>query len=305
MNFISSRSPCDGISEQSGMFGLNIMRVVTATINKTNARKTSSVDHIIRDTMPRPARKPKKFKSMNSESNVSDAPVMSTPVHPKQRGTTNSFASPGLSPIQYEIDSATHNDNSARSPTESNDFGFGRVKGVKKAVFPIHSDSDIDEEANDIDTDLDEDFEKQEDDEDLYGSPPAELEKIQTSVHEDSSVPRPPRSKPSKSARNPRTSELLPLLPMRRKRKPSYPQKIPSLDSSDSESETNVPIKKKPIRRREVDKENDVPKELQEEVDSEGERHREERRKMIKAKFAEVDRWEMAFETVDVSFSSQ
>jgi hypothetical protein len=255
--------------------------------------------------MPRPTRKPKKFNPKDVETNTVNGPVMSTPVHPKQHDTTNAFASPGLSPIQYEADSTIHDDDDdTRNLTKTNDFGFGRVRGVKKTVFPIHTDSDIDEKADD-DADGDDDSVEYESDEDLYGSRPAKLGQNQSSVHGDSPSPRQHQPKPKKPVRKLRTSELLPLLPTRRKRKPTRSSKIPSLDTSDMEPEASVPVKRKPAKRREVDKENDVPEELQIEIGSDEERQIEERRKMIKAKFAEVDRWEMAFETVDVSFSSQ
>jgi hypothetical protein len=54
-----------------------------------------------------------------------------------------------------------------------------------------------------------------------------------------------------------------------------------------------------------MDKENAIPDESAGETDSEEERARVERRKVVKKTFAEVDQWEMAFETVDLSFSSQ
>jgi hypothetical protein len=248
--------------------------------------------------MPRPTRKPKRFNPSNTQSNLADAPVISTPLHSKQ-STTNPqpLASPELSPIQRENEFTIYADENKSTIPEQDHFGFGRVKGVKKAFVPIQIDSD---DADDDDVSL----KDEDDDEDIYGEPyvpPTTTEAEEPSKREDSSPLRPTPKK--KSVSKLRTSQLLPLLPTRRKRQPPRPQKKqPSLNTSDNKPD--VPGKSKSVNKRRVvmDKEND---ELEEEIDSEEERQIEERRSIVKKKFAEVDNWEMAFETVDLSFSSQ
>jgi hypothetical protein len=253
--------------------------------------------------MPRPTRKPKRFNPSNAESNPSDAPVISTPLHPKQ-STTNPppLASPELSPIQRDNEFTIYGDENKSTIPEQDHFGFGRVKGVKKTFVPIQIDSDDADDDLDDENDVEDGSVKDEDDdEDIYGEPyvaPTPTEAEESSKQEDSSPVLPTPKK--KSISRLRTSQLLPLLPTRRKRQPPRPQKKqPPHDCSDTE--LDVPIKSKSVKkRRVVDKENEGP----EEIDSEEERQIEERRKIVK-KFAEVDNWEMAFETVDLSFSSQ
>ena len=253
--------------------------------------------------MPRPTRKPKRFNPSNAESNPNDAPAISTPLHPKQ-STTNPppLASPELSPIQRDDEFTIYADENKSTIPEQDHFGFGRVKGVKKTFVPIQIDSDDADDDLDDENDVDDGSVKDEDDdEDIYGEPyvaPTPTEAEEPSKREDSSPVRPTPKK--KSISRLRTSQLLPLLPTRRKRQPQRSQKKqPSPDCSDAE--LDVPIKSKSAKKRRVaDKENEGP----EEIDSEEERQIEERRKIVK-KFAEVDNWEMAFETVDLSFSSQ
>lgn len=242
--------------------------------------------------MPRPTRKPKRFNPSTSETNIVDAPVASTPLQAKQ-STTNPPppASPNLSPIQRETEFHIFNDES-----NIDQFGFSKVKGVKKPIVPIEIDSDDD---NDEIEALDPvSVKREDDDEDIYGEQivPTKKDVIQPS-------PLPPT--PQKKIINKlRTSQLLPLLPTRRKRQVKK-KSVVSLDASDDE---NGRIKVKSGKKKRVavvDKENDVPKPNIAEVDSEEEKEMEERRNIVKQKFAEVDQWEMAFETVDLSFSSQ
>jgi phage gp16-like protein len=75
---------------------------------------------------------------------------------------------------------------------------------------------------------------------------------------------------------------------------------MPAQCTSDDDSEVDRVTKRRGKKRRVVDKENDVPEETSEE-----ESEVVERRKIVKLKFAEIDQWEMAFESVDLSFSSQ
>ena len=254
--------------------------------------------------MPRPTRKPKRFNRSNTESNPTDAPVISTPLHSKQ-STTNPppLASPELSPIQRENEFTIYVDENKSTIPEQDHFGFGRVKGVKKTFVSIQIDSDDGDDGGDEHLEDDLSVKEEDDDEDIYGEPyipPTTTEAVEPSKYEDSSPVRPTPKK--KSISKLRTSQLLPLLPTRRKRQPPRPQKKQSSHDS-SGAELDVPIKSKSVKKRRVaDKENDGP---EEEIDSEEERQIEERRKIVKKKFAEVDNWEMAFETVDLSFSSQ
>jgi hypothetical protein len=255
--------------------------------------------------MPRPTRKPKRFNSSTTKNNSTDAPVISTPLHSKQ-STTNPppLASPELSPIQRENEFTIYDDENKSIIPEQDHFGFGRVKGVKKTFVPIQIDSDdADDDFNDENHADDVSVKDEDDDEDIYGEPyvpPATTEAKGPSKNDDSSPLRPtPKKKPISKLR---TSQLLPLLPSRRKRQPPRPQKKQSSHDC-SDAEPDVPVKSKSVKKRRVaDKENDEP---EGEIDSEEERKIEERRKIVKKKFAEVDNWEMAFETVDLSFSSQ
>ena len=252
--------------------------------------------------MPRPTRKPKRFNPSNTQSNSADAPVISTPLHSKQ-STTNPppLASPELSPIQRENEFTIYADENKSTIPEQDHFGFGRVKGVKKTFVPAQIDSDDADDDDKLEDDVS--VKDEDDDEDIYGEPyvpPITTEAKESFKREDSSPLHPTPKK--KSVSKLRTSQLLPLLPTRRKRQPPRPQKKqPSLNTPDAEPD--VTGKSKSVKKRRVaDKEND---ELEEEIDSEEERQIEERRSIVKKKFAEVDNWEMAFETVDLSFSSQ
>ena len=252
--------------------------------------------------MPRPTRKPKRFNPSNAESNPTDAPVISTPLHSKQ-STTNPplLASPELSPIQREKEFTIYADKDKSNIPEQDSFGFGRVKGVKKTFVPIQIDSDDAGDDGNLEDDVS--LKDEEDEEDIYGEqyvPRTATEAEEPHEREDSSPVRPMPKK--KSISKLRTSQLLPLLPTRRKRQPTRLQKNQrSLDTPDTKPD--VPRKSKSLKKRHVvDKEND---ESEEEIDSEEERQIEDRRKIVKKKFAEVDNWEMAFEIVDLSFSSQ
>ena len=154
--------------------------------------------------------------------------------------------------------------------------------------MPVESDSDHDIDDN-------QPSEAEEDAEDLYGDPEGIGDR-------QSSPPRPPSPVPKLKKpirQQTRTSELLPLLPARKKRSPTrHQKKMPA--HSDDDSEVDPVTKSRGKKRRVVDKENDVPEETSEE-----ESEVVERRKIVKLKFAEIDLWEMAFESVDLSFSSQ
>jgi hypothetical protein len=258
--------------------------------------------------MPRPTRKPKRFNAqvqLPSEEVV--APVASTPVH--QRQSTTGMASPGLSPITRENDFTIYDD---ENDPQSDEFGFSKVKGIRKPIKTAHIDSDMEESLEDDENDID-DNPAEEDEEDLYGLPlpsTTKADKTRNSVNVDSSPALLPviQPKPKKQARKLRTSELLPLLPARRKRQQStnIRKKMASINTSELESDSDIPVKIKSVKRRRVavaDKENDGP--VSSDDDEAEDSGVEERRKVVKAQFAKVDQWEMAFETVDLSFSSQ
>ena len=256
--------------------------------------------------MPRPARKPRKFFPSQPKTDDANLPAASAqsqseqPVAPSDHHLVRE-----LSP---KTDFTIYNDIS-NNDEESDEFGFGKVKGVKKVVVPLEIDSDVDDEDNNSVSD-DDHAVKQEDDEDLYGTP-------YVSYIKDSEIKEPGDGKPTsqpapeprlkKKVRKLRTSELLPLLPTRRRRQPIRPQKkVPALNTSDAESDDDGPVKSKSFKKRQVvDKENDESKLVEDDLDSEEERQMEKRRKAVKEKFAEVDRWDLAFEAVDLSFSSQ
>jgi hypothetical protein len=245
--------------------------------------------------MPRPVRKPKRFIAAQTQK---ETLVVSTPLHPKH--ATAEFASPELSPIQRDTDFTIYQDQDDNGP-ESDGFGFSRVKGIKKSISTKQPVSDIDDDAP-----IDDDVDDEEDD--IYGvqpTRPVDVNDPPSTANIPSSPPA-PQPKPKKPVRQLRTSQLLSLLPTRRKRPQRQSKKMSTLNTSDAESDTEIPVKSKSSKkRRVVDKENAVPDESAGETDSEEERAREERRKVVKKTFAEVDQWEMAFETVDLSFSSQ
>jgi hypothetical protein len=238
--------------------------------------------------MPRPSRKPKRLDFLAQQNKEPTSPVKSTNVHPSH-STTNPPLSPNFIPINDNVNFPIYEDEDAPLQDE---FGFSQVKGIKKSVIsmPVESDSD-----NDVDDN--QPSKEEEDAEDLYGDPEG-IEDRQ------SSPPRPqsPVPKLMKPIRQPtRTSQLLPLLPARKKRSSTRQQKkMPPQCTSDDDSEVDTATKSRGKKRRVVDKENDVPDDANEE-----ESEVVERRKIVKLKFAEIDRWEMAFETVDLSFSSQ
>jgi hypothetical protein len=242
--------------------------------------------------MPRPVRKPKRFVPTESRKERIETLVVSTPIHPKH--STAAFASPELSPIQRD-DFIIHQDQDHNGP-DSDEFGFARTKGIKRTVGKEEQDSNVDDDVSS--------------DEDIYGTPLPKSAALTATpaTNYPSSPPAPqPQPKIKKPIRQLRTSQLLQLMPTRRKRLVKRPsQKNSGLTTSDAESDNEVPVKPKISRKRRiVDKENAMPEESSAETDSEEDLAREERRKLIKEKFAEVDQWEMAFESVDLSFSSQ
>lgn len=251
-------------------------------------------------TMPRPARKPKKFKQTEktqTEEYVVDAPVMSTPLPTRQ--IIDTPASPALSAIQLEEEIAVYQD----PESVSDEFGFHTVKGIKKIVATaIESDDDNSEVEQRPDS------YPVDDEEDIYGQPIRTKETSPNPNEPETSPVKLAPLRPSKPVKKLRTSELLGLLPTRRKRHqpPRHQKKMPTMNISDMESDIEPPTKPKQVKKRRVpiaDKENDTP----EASDNEGEEDPEveKRKKAVKAKFAEVDKWALAFETVDVSFSSQ
>jgi len=249
--------------------------------------------------MPRPARKPKKYKPSEAKQgkipgDVVNVPVMSTPLATKQ--ITAVPASPALSAIEPEKEIVIYQD-----PQEhSDEFGFHTVKGIKKSAAAA-VESVYDQRASDQ---LPDSY-PADDEEDIYGEQLPLQEPSSDIVGAAPPKAVPPR--PLKLGKKLRTSELLSLLPARRKRHqpPRQRKKMPTLNTSDIESETNIPAKPKAFKRRraQADKENDSPGGSENEVEENPEV--EGRREIVKAKFAEVDRWDLAFETVDVSFSSQ
>ena len=241
--------------------------------------------------MPRPTRKPKKLASLRSQIEPALAPVMSTPVHTAHL-SGNPPESPNLTPIP---DNANFPIYEHETVPVQDEFGFSQVRGIKKNVvaMPVVSDSDDDIDDN-------QPRKAEEEDEELYGVP--RNQQRTESPLSSPARPQAPVARPKKPTRPPRTSELLPLLPVRKKRYPARDQqkKMPALRTSDIDSEDDTAAKDGGKKRRVADKENDAPEETsEEEAEVVG------RRKIVKQKFAEIDRWEMAFETVDLSFSSQ
>jgi hypothetical protein len=268
---------------------------------------SSKFKQIPSQNMPRPARKPKRFNAQPQlPSEEVAVPVASTPVH--QRQSTTGIASPGLSPIERENDFTIYDD---ENDPQSDEFGFSKLKGIRKPIKTTHIDSDIEESLEDDENDVD-DNPAEEDEEDLYGLPLPSTTKTNVTRDlinaESSPAPVQVRPKPKKQVRKLRTSELLPLLPARRKRQQSMNirQKMAAINTSEPESDSDFPVKTKSVKKRRVavaDKENDGP--VSSDDDDAEDSGVEERRKVVKAQFAKVDQWEMAFETVDLSFSSQ
>jgi len=229
--------------------------------------------------MPRPFRKPKKFNPQQMQNTTVDVPVISTPVHAKY--STTGIASPGLSPIQRKDDFTIFNDDHAEQSTDK----------------ALQSNTNIET----IDETVEEEIHAEEEEEDIYGAHPPTKSAVEHE-HEPSPTPQVKPSKPVKAARHLRTSELLSQMPTRRKRTVRQPKMSITLDSDCSDAETHTKTHAKSKKKRVVkDKENAEPAEESESEDDEV----VERRKVIKSKFAEVDNWEMAFEEVDLSFSSQ
>jgi hypothetical protein len=238
--------------------------------------------------MPRPSRKPKKLDFLAQQNKEPTAPVNSTHVH-LSHPITNPPLSPNLTPLHDNINFPIYEDQDAPLQDE---FGFSQVRGIKKSAIsmPVESDSDHDVDDN-------QPSKEEEDAEDLYGDPEG-IEDRQSSPPRPTS-PVPKLKKPIRQQT--RTSELLHLLPARKKRSPTrHQKKMPAQCTSDDDSEVDRVTKRRGKKRRVVDKENDVPEETSEE-----ESEVVERRKIVKLKFAEIDQWEMAFESVDLSFSSQ
>jgi hypothetical protein len=282
--------------------------VVPATSIKTLFAHAPIISkQISSQNMPRPARKPKRFNAqpqLPSEEVV--APVASTPVH--QRQSTTGLASPGLSPIVRENDFTIYDE----TDPQSDEFGFSKVKGIRKPIKSNHINSDIEESLEEDENDVDDNL-AEEDEEDLYGLPLPSMTKGNVTRDSDNVEPSPApvqitQPKPKKPVRKLRTSELLPLLPARRKRQQTsnIREKMAAINTSEPESDSDVPVKRKPVKKRRVavaDKENDGP--VSSDDDEAEDSGVEERRKVVKAQFAKVDQWEMVFETVDLSFSSQ
>ena len=245
--------------------------------------------------MPRPARKPKRFNpSKEQNDSVAVHPVASTPVHSKD-STTGFPASPGFSPIKPRSEIPIYED----PDPPSDEFGFSKVKGSKNAISINNTGSTINEEESSI---VDDHFN---DDDSCRKQPLAKRNEIPTAPKADSSSPTPlPASKHKKPIRRFRTSELLPLLPARRKRPTRVIQKeMPIINTSDENSDGEVVHSKGRKQIRTLEKENDSIERA--ELDSEEEAEMNNRREMIKKKFAAVDKWDLVFENVDVSFSSQ
>jgi len=240
--------------------------------------------------MPRPSRKPKKLAALDHPNEDFTASIVSTNVDPTH-SAANPPLSPNLKPIDDNVNFPIYEEEDVSLQDE---FGFSQVRGIKKSVIsiPIESDSD---------GDVDDNQPSKEEAEDLYGVTPDP----EGTEDRQSSPPRPPSPVPKlrKPIRQPlRTSELLPLLPARKKRYQTRRQqkKMPALCTSDGDSKVDATMKNRGKKRRVVDKENDAPEESSEE-----ESEVVERRKIVKLKFAEIDLWEIAFENVDLSFSSQ
>jgi len=255
--------------------------------------------------MPRPKRKPKKFKTQSPANAPRETPVSSGPL--PDPATYES--PPSNEPIPLADDDAINPKIHDRVMKEYNDFGFSAVRGIKRTVVPVHADSNINEEPDPINQ-VDGEQENippakpEESGGDIYGvdaaSSPSSL----------SPVPTPSPSPKRKPVRKLRTSELMHLLPRRRKKvgKSAPPRQplVPSLDSSGDESEQQVPPPRAKCKRAAKknrgavvveDKENTIP--VQDDGSS------EERWNAVKSEFAEIDKWEMDFEAVDLSFSSQ
>jgi hypothetical protein len=239
--------------------------------------------------MPRPTRRPKKF----NEAPQTEGEVVQSVVPAEEF-----IAAPAVADtVPAEIEEGDFPD----------EFGFSRVKGVKKLVHEEETHPELESTNQFVDEEEEEDNLSTRVLPAVSSAPPSD------ELTSDSSPPaitvQP--TKPVKPAKALRTSDLLPLLPTRRTHLPSHKQKPKSrgkksvdLDSEDVQS----PVKVKSSKKKRIvveDKENKEPEVVENEIDSEEEVEREERRKLVRKKFHEVDEWQMAFETVDVSFSSQ
>jgi hypothetical protein len=268
--------------------------------------------------MPRPKRKPKPFKRHPTPSSPRQ-PVSVAP-HPEPAPPD-----PPRSTEQSPMPRDSGEDHAV--VVEHSDFGFNAVRGIKRTVISIPADSDPEHEEpvhtvrEPVDVDEAKVPVKQVSDEDIYGDRTTPFDHT-SSLSTLSPVPTPRPSSPLKKPplRTLRTSDLLHFLPTRRKRSSKHPtksRKPVTLGSSEDESEAdNGEAGEQPAPRRrakrapkggrvcaslEEDKENDDPgSEMEEEREGEG-----RWRDTVKSKFAEIDRWEMDFESVDLSFSSQ
>lgn len=245
--------------------------------------------------MPRPVRKPKQLSSL--QASIGNATADVGPGCVKAVNPTN--------PIHANRDSMISQD-TASNNQGSNRFGFTRPKGVGKATIPVAIDPDGDGEDKVLSdhNSVDENYE------DLYQPSIISISREsnrQNPIDVGCSLISAPQSPPKKEIRRLRTSDLLPLLPARRKRRPIRGRKeMPSVNTSDAESEDDGPVKSKHDKKlRVTDKENDQPKAVVDDINSEKERQIAEQRKTVKARFAEIDKWDLTFETIDLSFSSQ
>jgi hypothetical protein len=225
--------------------------------------------------MPRPKRKPKKFTSKAPPQE--DHQQIPSPPFPN-----DTPPNPPSDPLN--VTSRPNDEESPPSETVPiNDFGFSQVRGVKRAIIPIPSDSDVDQLPILDDPQND----SYEDTPVTYEHPPLDAASSSTL----SACPTPSPSPKRQSVPKVRTSELIHRLPIRRKRVANAP--------SSNEDSPRRPAKGRSGKKRQVgveDKENEGPSD-----EGDGKEWAPE----VKGRFAEIDRWEMEFESVDLSFSSQ
>jgi hypothetical protein len=241
---------------------------VTTRVNKAPSHRPPRPP-----TMPRPKRKLKKF----------------TPKPPAQEDLQPIPSPPLLddvppNPPSDSLDVTSIPAHEESPPTEIlpiNDFGFSQVRGIKRTIISIPSDSDVDQlpPPDDPQNDSDEDT-------------PVKREYPPSDAASSSTLSACPTPSPKKRAvPKVRTSELIHRLPIRRKRIADPPS-----------SDEDVPVRRakgKSGKKRPVaveDKENEGPSD-----GGDGKEWAVE----VKGRFAEIDRWEMEFESVDLSFSSQ
>ena len=216
--------------------------------------------------MPRPSRRATR-PNTSTAKDKSPIPAPEIPVHDSLIKSTPVPETFDLSPVDIK-----HDDSSPDDGYKSGEVDRGTLKDIGNQL----SSND----QHDSDTDV-----NNKSDLSFHPSPPR-------TKHPRTTVPG--GAIPGKPSCTVRTSELLTLLPERHAR----PHTISKSRARTAKSRKGTVDNEEAAS---TDKENDV----YEEEDSEEMREREKRRKVVRKKFKEVDNWELEFESVDLSFSSQ